>query len=75
METIQFDYDTIDGRNLEILAESDGTNIYFKIFDGEKRISKATLTQMDVNNIETFVRENSEPEIEYESDFYERSND
>lgn len=75
METIQFDYDTIDGRNLEILAESDGTNIYFKVFDGEKRVSKATLAPTDVTNIETFVRENSEQDLDYESDFYERSND
>lgn len=75
MEYIEFQYDTVDGRILEIEGQIDGHNISFKAFEGTAKISKGLLKEMDILNIEDFIRHHSEPEIHYESDLYERQND
>lgn len=75
METIEFDYDSVDGRTLNIIAEFDNNQIYFKAFEKDKRVSKGSLTNLDVKNIESFIRDNSERDLEFESDFYNRQSD
>lgn len=75
MSHIEFNYDTIDGQTLIVKAQIDCNKIYFKAWDGTKRATKGSLTTLDIRNIEEFVRENSEEDVETESDFYERQND
>jgi len=72
---LEFDYDSIDGRIFTIESETDGHNIYFKCYEGSNKISKGLLSKIDIDNIEDFIRQHSEPEIEFESDFFERQND
>lgn len=75
LKYIEFDFDTFDGRKLNISANTDGDQVYFKAFQNDNKISKGSLTNLDISNIESFVLDNSEEEIEYESDLYERQND
>lgn len=72
---LDFDYDTIEGETLNIKAQVDGPQLYFKAFKGTKRITKGSLTTLDLKNIEEFIKENVQDEIEFESDLYERQND
>lgn len=75
MKFIEFDYETVDNRILNIKGEMEGNQIYFKAFDNEKRVSKGSLTNLDFHNIESIISNISEEEIDYESDYYERQND
>lgn len=75
MKFIDFDYDSVEGLNLNIQGQMDAGQIYFKVFDGDKKVTKGSLTNLDIRNIEAYIIENSEDEINYESDFYERSSD
>lgn len=72
---LEFDYDAVDGRILTIESEYNGHEIYFKCYEGTNKISKGLLSQTDVENIEDFIRQHSEPEIYNEGEFYERQND
>lgn len=73
---IEFDYETVDGQTLDIKGEIVKNNIKFYAYneDGDL-ISKRYLNSFDIRNIIELIEENAEEEIEYESDFYERSND
>lgn len=64
MQTIEFTFDTQDGRTVDISAETDGEEIYFKAFENGKKISKNTLTTIDFKLIQEFVEINSEPDID-----------
>lgn len=74
---VEFDYETVDDRILTVEGQTNGNEIYFKVFEqnSDKKVRKNTLTQVDISNIEKFIEENCETEIDYVSDFYERSCD
>lgn len=76
MKTVEFTYETVDDRILNVIGETDGTSIYFKLSDEvtEKKVSRGSLDQLDIRNIEEFISENAD-EISYESDFYNRYDD
>lgn len=69
---IEFSYDTIEGKTIEIVGETDFTNAKFKAYnqDGDV-INKSELQPIDINNIKEFILDNSIEEIVYESDFYD----
>lgn len=73
---VEFDYETNDNRILTIHGETDGNEIYFKIYDqnADKRVSRNTLTQFDIQNIEDFIKENAK-EFETLIDFDDFEND
>jgi hypothetical protein len=75
MSTIEFDFDTQDGRTIVVYGQQNGQHVYFKTYWNDKKISKGSLTQLDCENIEQFIIDNSENDIEYESDAFERQND
>jgi len=75
MQTIEFSYEDVNGRELNIMAYVENGQIYFKAFDGNKRVTTGSLTTLDVKNIEAFIKENAQDDVENESDFYERQND
>ncbi len=64
VSTIEFDFDTHDGRTLVVLGETDGNIINFKLFSDDRRISKTTLNDIDTRNIEEFILTNSVEDIE-----------
>lgn len=75
MKTITFDYDSVDGKSLEILAEIEDGQIHFKAFEGEKRIPNSKLTTLDFKNIQDFIGINAEEDIDNESDYLDRQSD
>ena len=75
MNTIEFTFDTFDGRELEIIAEMNADQIWFKAFENGQKIPNASLTTIDFKNIEAFVINNSQEDDLYESDFYDRQSD
>lgn len=77
MKTIEFSYETNDGRELNVIGETDGREIYFKLYDEitEVKVSRGSLEQIDVRNIEEFIADHAEELSEYESDFYDRYDD
>jgi len=73
---IEFTYETIKGETLEIQGKTDGSKVKFIAYNIDHfPIPKSTLTTIDVRNIEEFILDNSEEEINYESDYYNRYDD
>jgi hypothetical protein len=76
MNFIEFDYETVDGQIVLIEGKTDFKTAEFKVFDKDYNpIKKSKLTQHDLNVIQDLIFENTEPEINYESDFYNRYDD
>jgi hypothetical protein len=75
MQTIEFDYQDVNGRELNIMAYVENGQIYFTTYLFDKIIPNSSLTTLDFANIQTYVLKNAEDDIEYESDFYDRSSD
>ena len=75
MQTIEFSFDSFDGRELNIIATIDDNQIHFKTFENGKKISNGSLTTLDFKHIEEFIKENAEDDIENEGDLYDRQND
>lgn len=73
MNYIEFDYETLDGQILTIYGETDNNRVFFKAYDeNNKQVKRTILKPFDIENIEDLIYNMSEPEIEYESDFYDR---
>lgn len=63
---IEFGYESVNGENLHIEGRTDGNSVKFIAYNIDHRpISKSTLTTLDVRNIEEYILDNSEPELEY----------
>lgn len=75
MRTIEFGYDSVNGEELNIIAEMNNGKIWFKVFKNNKQIKNNTLTTLDYFNIKEFVKQNSIDDPETESDMYEFQND
>lgn len=76
MEFVEFDYITENQDALVIYGEKDGFNIKFKAVDQYGRIvPKSKLTVEDVEAINDLIYENAIEEINFESDFFDRSSD
>jgi len=75
MNNIEFNYDTINGAELNIIGTYDGNHVHFTPFLDGKKFPRKKLDQLDIKNIESFIIDNSEEDLDYESDFYERQND
>lgn len=75
MQTIEFFYDDVQGRELNIIATIDEGQIHFKTYLFDKKIPNGSLTTLDFKNIENFIRKNAEDNIEFESDYFDRQSD
>lgn len=73
---IEFEYETNNGKLVNVLGKTDFETVKFEITDTDGNpLRKNILNTIDFKNIQDFILENSEPEIEIESDFYDRQND
>ena len=75
MQTIEFNYEDVNGRELNIIAYVENGQIYFTTYLFDKIIPNSSLTTLDFANIQDFVKSHAEDDVEYESDFYDRSSD
>jgi hypothetical protein len=64
-QSVEFDYETYDGRILLIQGELDKLYVSFKAFEGEKEIKKSQLKPFDLKNIEELIILIAEPETDY----------
>lgn len=75
MQTIEFSYDDVNGRELNIMAYVENGQIYFTTYLFDKIIPNSSLTTLDFANIQDFVLKNAEDDIEVEADLYDRQSD
>lgn len=75
MQTIEFFYEDISGRELNIMAYVENGQIYFTTYLFDKIIPNSSLTTLDFSAIQKFVKENAEDDILTESDLYDRQSD
>lgn len=76
MEFVEFDYITENQDALVIYGEKDGFNIKFKAVDQYGSVvPKSKLSIFDIESINDLIYENAIEEINFESDFYDRSSD
>lgn len=76
MNFVEFDYETVDGQIVLIEGKTDFKTVEFKVFDFDYYpIKKSKLAKHDINNISDLILDTAEPEICYESDFYDRYDD
>jgi hypothetical protein len=62
---IEFDYETLKGQTLTISGKTDGTNVKFIAYLNGDITSRSFLTTIDVRNIEEFIVENAQIELNY----------
>jgi hypothetical protein len=62
---IEFSYETLKGQTLEISGKTDGVKVKFIAYLNDQIAMKSMLTTIDIRNIEEFIIENSESEMEY----------
>jgi hypothetical protein len=62
---ITFDYETVRGETLEVSGRTDGSKVKFIAYLDGNIAPKSILTTIDVRNIEEFILDNSEPEVDY----------
>lgn len=72
MKHVVFDYETNDGRILEIEGNTDGRSVYFKARDLEgNQVRKNTLTTVDFRNIEELIEDTADEIFELnDTDYY-----
>lgn len=62
---IEFDYETLKGQTLTISGKTDGTNVRFIAYLNNQVAMKSILTTIDIRNIEEFIVENAEIELDF----------
>ena len=63
---IEFAYETLKGSTLEVQGKTDGSVVEFIAYNNNGGVvDKINLTTLDVRNIEEFILDNTEPELEY----------
>ncbi len=62
---IEFDYETLKGEILTISGKTDGTNVKFIAYLNGDITSRSFLTTIDIRNIEEFIVENAEVELDF----------
>jgi hypothetical protein len=73
---IEFDFVAENQDSLVIYGEKNGFNVKFKAVDQYGRVvPKSRLTNFDVEAINDLIYENTVEEINFESDFFDRSSE
>lgn len=63
---IEFTYESISGQTFNIEGKTDGNKVRFIVYDlDHKIVVKSNLTTLDKRNIEEYIIDNSEPEMDY----------
>jgi hypothetical protein len=63
---IEFGYETVNGQTLHIEGRTNGDEVKFIAYNVDHfPVAKSTLTTLDVRNIEEYILDNREPELEY----------
>ena len=75
MQTIEFNYEDVNGRELNIIAYVENGQIYFTTYLFDEIIPNSSLTTLDFSAIQKFVKENAEEDMDYLSDILDRQSD
>jgi hypothetical protein len=62
---IEFTYETLKGQTLDISGKTDGTNVKFIAYLNGDITSRSFLTTIDIRNIEEFIVDNAEIELDF----------
>jgi len=66
MKFIEFDYDTVNGDTLLVEGKIEGSTVKFIAYNQDHfPVPNSQLTKLDVRNIEEFITENSEEELDF----------